>query len=610
MNSALYNLVCLGFAYHNPQIFGLVIRTTEALYPREGLGMNDPKAYGAMNALSTRVSTRFATRVVLPVLLLAVFLVVPAPVLAQGGSRPDIQRVEFLIAQGNYVEALAALRSASAQAPGDYRVRYYSGMALLGLQRFSEARTEAEMALTLAPDEAKASVKRLLSAIDLQSASLTAEADAEVAVAAGLDGRAARLFAQAFEADPSKSNAGFRAANIFLTGLAKPVDAVKILRKIEAHATNLSDRVKATNELKKLAPVYSPIVYELVGQARSFIDAGNEIAAKQPLLDAQALEPTNREVLIQRLRLAALGDKGELLEAAFMGLSKSRISFESVLPVLPRPEHWSKQAWFVQLLEDYQGAEYARKVVLYLGRPRETKDCDECPAMVALPPGRFVMGSPASEIGRDNDEGPQRTIRIDYEIAVSKYEVTRSDYEACVLASGCRTVVHSNLPPNSGSPNRMPVEVSIDDAKQYAAWLSHKTGRKYRLLSEAEWEYAARAGSNARWSFGDDQNLLVNFGWLKSNSDSIQAVGGKRANSFGLHDMIGNVLEWVQDCYHPDYSVQPSDGSSYRPQSCDSHISRGGASWVDPLLSRSANRFKSALGPYTSRGLRIGRLPD
>lgn len=446
--------------------------------------MNNPKANAALKARSKGPSTRFSQRAALPALLLAVFLAVPALVLAQGGNGPVLQRVELLISRGEYVEALAAVRFASAQAPKDYRVRYYSGMALLGLQRFSEARAEAETALALAPDEAKASVvRRLLSTIDLQSASLTAEADAEAALAAGLNGRAARLFAQAFEADPSKSNSGFKAADIFLTGLAQPVDAVKILRKIEANATNLSDRVKATNELKKLAPVYSPIVFELVGQGRSFIDAGNQVEAKQRISDAQALAPSSRDVLIQQLRLAALGDKDELLEAAFLSLSKSRISFESVIPVLPRAEHWSKQAWFVQLLEDYQGVEYSRKVVDYLSKPREWKDCEGCPEMVALPPGRFVMGSPANEIGRDQDEGPQRTIRIDYEIAVSKYEVTIANYGACVLAAGCRSVVQ-----DATAHGQIPVGVSLDDAKQYVAWLSRKTGRKYRLLSEAEWE--------------------------------------------------------------------------------------------------------------------------
>ena len=215
------------------------------------------------------------------------------------------------------------------------------------------------------------------------------------------------------------------------------------------------------------------------------------------------------------------------------------------------------------------------------------------------------MGSPTSEAGRSDDEGPQRTVRIGYEFAVGKYEVTWGQYSACVSAGACPSAKDDGY----GQGSRPVTNVSWEDAKKYAAWVSGQTGQTYRLLTEAEWEYAARAGSDARWSFGGDESRLGSFGWYSSNSNGgTQPAGGKGANAFGLHDMHGNVWEWVEDCYEAGYSAQPSDGSAFTKSSCSVRVLRGG-SWINPPRSlRSAFRGRgSPGGRYDFLGFRLAR---
>jgi formylglycine-generating enzyme required for sulfatase activity len=171
------------------------------------------------------------------------------------------------------------------------------------------------------------------------------------------------------------------------------------------------------------------------------------------------------------------------------------------------------------------------------------KECATgCPTMVVVPAGKFTMGSPESEKDRSRIEGPQHEVTIAKPFAVGKTEVTFAEWDACVAAGACPKVPDMSW----GRDNRPVINVSWDDAKQYTAWLSRITGKNYRLLTETEWEYAARAGSETRFSFGDDETQLDQHAWYSRNSNvKTQPVGEKRPNAFGLHDMHGNVLEWV-----------------------------------------------------------------
>ena len=230
-------------------------------------------------------------------------------------------------------------------------------------------------------------------------------------------------------------------------------------------------------------------------------------------------------------------------------------------------------------------------------------DCSGCPEMVVVPSGYFTMGSPFLEPDRSDGEGPRRTVRIGYKFAVGKYEVTWAQWEACVAEGGCNGSgpVGEGDDEGWGKGSRPVINVSWHDAKAYAAWLTRKTGHSYRLLSEAEWEYAARAGTTTAYPWGRTaSHEYANYGkdgccgGLASGRDrwvNTSPVGSFGANAFGLYDMHGNVWEWVEDCIKFGYSHAPSNGSAFVNCSSDSHrVYRGGSLYNNPGDLRSANR--------------------
>ncbi len=227
------------------------------------------------------------------------------------------------------------------------------------------------------------------------------------------------------------------------------------------------------------------------------------------------------------------------------------------------------------------------------------RDCATCPKMVVLPAGQFMMGSPEGERGRDDDERPQRQVTILKPFAVGKYEVTVGQYAEFV-----RETKHK-IPPNCNSSpifNRPVVCVNWDDASTYAYWLSTKTGQNYRLLSESQWEYAARAGTRTAYYFGST------ISWRQARHISLLrglgAVGSYPANTFGLHDMHGNAIEWVEDCWHGDYIDAPTDGSAWTDE-CNpaGRMLRSGSGNDEPRSLRSAFRYTL---DASSRSFNIG----
>lgn len=215
------------------------------------------------------------------------------------------------------------------------------------------------------------------------------------------------------------------------------------------------------------------------------------------------------------------------------------------------------------------------------------------------------MGEPSAA------SGPRHVVRISYMLAVGRFEVTFAEWDACVAAGGCR-----RRPDDSGwGRGRQPaINVSWADAQQYAAWLARRTGKHYRLLTEAEWEYAARAGSHVRYWWGNDAGRGdANCSDCGSRWDGRQAaqVGRFAPNPFGLYDMHGNVFEWVEDCQHYGYRDAPGDGRAWTLDCTaisDSRMVRGGA-WHGPTyLTRSAARSSAAFDYYDNRiGFRIAR---
>jgi formylglycine-generating enzyme required for sulfatase activity len=232
----------------------------------------------------------------------------------------------------------------------------------------------------------------------------------------------------------------------------------------------------------------------------------------------------------------------------------------------------------------------------------------DCPEMVVVPAGEFMMGSPADEKDHYGNENPLHRVTIARPLAVSKFEVTFEQWDACVAVGTCAHVPDSNM----GRGTQPVINVTWDHVQQYVAWFSKMTGRPYRLLSEAEWEYAARAGTTTAYSWGDEigkNNANCNGCGSEWDSRLTAPVGSFAPNQFGLYDMHGNVWEWVEDCLHTNYEGAPKDGWAWIAQGdCNNRVIRGG-SWIGYAVGlRSALRFWFSADDHgTDLGFRVAR---
>ena len=253
------------------------------------------------------------------------------------------------------------------------------------------------------------------------------------------------------------------------------------------------------------------------------------------------------------------------------------------------------------------------------------RDCEVCPELVIIPPGSYEMGSPEWEVGYKGVEGPLHQVTIEDALAAGRYEVTFAEWDACVLEGAC----YGYRPDDKGwgRARRPVINVSWKDVESYLAWLSRKTGYKYRLLSESEWEYAARAGTKTPFHYGGtlsteqanyDGEFSYGLGHKGEKRGNTVPVGRFAPNAFGLYDVHGNVWEWVQDCqqtqYQPSmyvdvrgkwywsgYQLAPMDGSAWVTDAvpygdsrmiaiCHVRMVRGGSWADDPSRLRSATR--------------------
>ena len=224
--------------------------------------------------------------------------------------------------------------------------------------------------------------------------------------------------------------------------------------------------------------------------------------------------------------------------------------------------------------------------------------------MVAIPGGSFVMGSPSTETGRSSYEGPQRTVNIS-PFFMGKYEVTQEQYQA---------MMGNN--PSYAKGAKLPVDnATWNDSIKFCQKLSQKTGKSYRLPSEAEWEYACRAGTTTPFYFGETITPdLVNYyghypygaapkGLFRAQKTD---VGTFPPNAFGLYDMHGNLWEWCSDRWHDNYNGAPNDGSSWETGEGDNRVERGGSSFHSAVDCRTANRLTNRAGtPLSNLGFRV-----
>lgn len=217
------------------------------------------------------------------------------------------------------------------------------------------------------------------------------------------------------------------------------------------------------------------------------------------------------------------------------------------------------------------------------------KSGGEGPLLTVIPAGRFLMGSPGSEPGRSDEEGPQHEVIIAQPFALGVYAVTFAEY-----GSFCEITDRETPDDNDwGRENRPVINVSWRDAQAYCAWLSEQTGQSYRLPSEAEWEYACRAGTQTPFHTG--AAIYRDRANFARKHERTVPVGSFAPNAFGLYDMHGNVWEWTQDCWHDNYDNAPDDGSAWLKKEggkCNRRVVRGGSWSNDPRSLRSANRIR------------------
>ena len=244
------------------------------------------------------------------------------------------------------------------------------------------------------------------------------------------------------------------------------------------------------------------------------------------------------------------------------------------------------------------------------------KDCVGCPELVVVPAGSYQMGSPSGKQGRLDSEGPVHRVTIAQPLAVGVYEVTFDEWDACVSGGGC-----NGYRPGDGGwgRGRRPViSLNWEDAKLYVEWLSRETGEGYRLLSESEWEYVARAGTTTPFHFGatistEQANYNGNYTYGSGRNGEYREktvpVGSFPPNAYGLHDVHGNVWEWVEDCRHDSYRGAPSDGSAWtRGEGCSKRVVRGGSWDFTPWSLRSAYRGRhSTANRSVDVGFRVAR---
>lgn len=414
--------------------------------------------------------------------------------------------------------------------------------------------------------------------------------------------------------------------------------------KLNAQGYDRGDFVLERARLAALpasVPAAAPLAGASSGSAQSEIERAwglVQTSESVPVLEAFRKQYGAGNALYDQLaanRISALNASAEKRKADEAAAAEAR-----------RKEEEQRVAMLAEEERKKKTAEEAARKAVAVPKIGETfHDCPDCPEMVVVPAGAFLMGSPESEEGRYDDEGPQRTVNIAEPFAVGKFEVTRDEFEAFVSAAGhkvadeCYQWTGSEWKKQSGSylkpgfeqTGRHPaVCVRWDDAKAYVAWLSKKTGQSYRLLTEAEWEYAARGVTAAtpqpRYHFGNDADGLCDYAngadqsakqkfkdWTVSNCTDgnvfTAPTGSFKPNAFGLFDMHGNVWEWVEDCYHDSYKGAPDDGSAWTTACTEGRrVLRGGSWGVNPRYLRSASRFGSSTVDRVSYfGFRVAR---
>ena len=385
----------------------------------------------------------------------------------------------------------------------------------------------------------------------------------------------------------------------------------------EALGLRVEDRVLVQRGLVDLG--YDP------GEGDGLLGAGTRAALRE-WQSARDLEPTGYLTAAAAEVLRSVGEQVVTDSVVAVAEEAQRVS-DSIARVEAEAEEAQRVSDSIARVEA-EAEEQRLAAAAERRRPgRRFRDCGECPEMVVVAPGSYMMGSPASEAGRYDDEGPVHRVTIGYTLAVGVYEVTFAEWDACVGAGGCGG--HRPDDEGWGRGSRPVINVSWEDAREYVAWLSRESGEAYRLPSEAEWEYAARAGTVTARYWGESESGQCGYGngvdaaalqeypgrtTVSCNDGYAETapVGTFGPNAWGLYDVLGNVWEWTEDCWHDRYAGAPADGSAWRSGgNCFLRVLRGGSWRSRPRLLRSAGRdWLSAGNRDYFLGFRVARTID
>ncbi len=348
-------------------------------------------------------------------------------------------------------------------------------------------------------------------------------------------------------------------------------------------------------------------VKALVGASRDHWkrEADREEANRQKEIDNERLRAEAAEQSALAARKTALLEQERARRSRLVAI----VAFVGALMALALAAYLSRDRLKqeIYLLANVRALTAAQERAL---KPGDSfKECTDCPEMVVAPAGRFTMGSPE---GQGNDsERPQHQVTIARPFGVAKFEATFDEWDACVAYGDCAQHVSDR---KWGRGRRPVINVTWDDAQTYVKWLSRITGKDYRLLSEAEYEYAARAGTETKYPWGDDIELdgkaMADCWNCGSQWDGKQTapVGSFAANRFGLFDMVGNVWEWTEDCWIGNYQGAPANGSPWTSGDCDKRVVRGGSWIIGPDALPSAIRLTIYTDlRYYDLGFRVAR---
>ncbi len=409
---------------------------------------------------------------------------------------------------------------------------------------------------------------------------------------------------------PSKIATGAAAVAALMAGLAAgpSVQTALGLKRPNAEQQVALDAAQTAKERAEERAAKAEVTASTAAGAQKQAEANYDAALgeRDRALAAKVKAENAANVLAVKLKEAQTGR--EASEARIAALTAKLEGSEKQLAEAAERDAANAKAKLMKLLS----AEAA------LNPGQSFKECVNCPEMVVVPAGSFTMGSPESEPERTGDEGPQHEVTFAKPFAVGKFTVTFDEWKACADDGGCQS---HPLPDDHGwgKGKRPVIDVSWDDAQSYVDWINRKLHLKdregsagsYRLLSETEWEYVARAGRQTIFWWGSQfKPRMANCDGCGSEFDNKKTApaGSFPANEFGLYDMAGNVAQWTQDCWRDTYVDTPDDGSASGGEKSCYRVCRGGAWSSYPRSIRSAFRYKKAPGTRDDKtGFRVAK---